>query len=82
MQRENAAILNAALCPLARATVPAYVAALAELGMPSVPLYFTTNDGTLMPADMVSELPIATFQSGPVNSVRDASIALEGLGLN
>ncbi|KAK9800870.1 hypothetical protein WJX73_003020 [Symbiochloris irregularis] len=72
LERENAAILNAALQPLAARLVPAFEAAMAQLGV-KAELYLTANDGTLMPAKAATELPIATFQSGPVNSLRGAA---------
>lgn len=49
LERENAAILNAALLPLARAFVPACAAALAAAGV-TAPLFFSSNDGTLLSA--------------------------------
>src|SRR5207244_12725376 len=62
LQRENAAILNAALRPLARTTVDAFEAALAALGLAPVPaLYLTQNDGTLMAADYARRFPVLTF---------------------
>ena len=77
LERENAAILNAALAPLARRVVPACQAALAAAGI-QAPLFFTSNDGTLLSAEAALALPVATFQSGPVNSLRGAA-ALTGL---
>lgn len=50
LERENAAVLNAALLPLAQCVVPACVAALREAGL-SCPLYFSGNDGTLLSAE-------------------------------
>ncbi len=49
LERENAAVLNAALLPLARRVVPACEAALAAAGI-EAPLLFCSNDGTLLPA--------------------------------
>lgn len=49
LERENAAVLNAALLPLAQRVVPACKAALAAAGI-AAPLLFCTNDGTLLPA--------------------------------
>lgn len=49
LERENAAVLNAALLPLARRVVPACEAALATTGI-TAPLLFCSNDGTLLPA--------------------------------
>lgn len=55
LERENAAILNAALRPLAAQVVPAFSAALRALGM-SAPLYLTANDGTLISAEAAVEV--------------------------
>jgi N-methylhydantoinase A/oxoprolinase/acetone carboxylase beta subunit len=77
LERENAAILNACLRPLARETISAFRRAIANLGM-SAPLYITQNDGTLMSADYAERYPILTFASGPTNSMRGAAF-LSGL---
>ena len=77
LERENAAIMNAALAPLARQVVPACQAALAAAGI-QAPLFFTSNDATLLSAEAALALPVATFQSGPVNSLRGAAL-LTGL---
>ncbi|HEV2128037.1 MAG TPA: hydantoinase/oxoprolinase family protein [Thermomicrobiales bacterium] len=72
LERENAAILNAALRPLARKTVAAFREAITGMGM-TAPLYLTQNDGTLMTADFAERFPVLTFASGPSNSVRGAA---------
>jgi N-methylhydantoinase A/oxoprolinase/acetone carboxylase beta subunit len=77
LERENAAILNACLRPLARQTVAAFRRAIAELGI-AAPLYLTQNDGTLMSADFAEQYPVLTFASGPTNSMRGAAF-LSGL---
>jgi N-methylhydantoinase A/oxoprolinase/acetone carboxylase beta subunit len=77
LERENAAILNACLRPLARQTVAAFRRAIAELGI-TAPLYLTQNDGTLMSADFAEQYPVLTFASGPTNSMRGAAF-LSGL---
>jgi N-methylhydantoinase A/oxoprolinase/acetone carboxylase beta subunit len=77
LERENAAILNACLRPLARQTVAAFRRAIAELGI-AAPLYLTQNDGTLMSADYAEQYPVLTFASGPTNSMRGAAF-LSGL---
>lgn len=49
LERENAAILNASLMPLARHTVPAILSAVKGVGLgEGVPVYLTGNDGTLL----------------------------------
>lgn len=77
LERENAAILNACLRPLARTTVDAFRRAIAGFGIVA-PLYLTQNDGTLMSADFAARYPVLTFASGPSNSVRGAAF-LSGL---
>ena len=77
LERENAAILNACLRPLARETVAAFRQAIADLGI-TAPLYLTQNDGTLMSADFAEQYPVLTFASGPTNSMRGAAF-LSGL---
>ena len=77
LERENAAILNACLRPLAIRTVDAFRRALADLGIVA-PLYLTQNDGTLMSAEFAEQYPVLTFASGPTNSMRGAAF-LSGL---
>lgn len=47
LERENAAILNEALRPLARQTIQAFREALGDLGL-NCPFFLTQNDGTLV----------------------------------
>ena len=77
LERENAALLNAALSDLARTTVAGFVAAIAASGI-AAPLYLTQNDGTVMPAEMAAALPVMSFASGATNSMRGAAF-LSGL---
>ena len=77
LERENAAILNASLRPLAVSTIEAFRRSISGLGI-SAPLYLTQNDGTLMSADWAEMYPVATFASGPTNSMRGAAY-LSGL---
>src|SRR5688572_7143748 len=72
LERENAAILNACLRPLARETISAFRQSIADLGI-TAPLYITQNDGTLMSADYAEQYPVLTFASGPTNSMRGAA---------
>jgi N-methylhydantoinase A/oxoprolinase/acetone carboxylase beta subunit len=72
LERENAAILNAALGELAQRTVQAFSAALIEAGV-TAPFFLTQNDGTLMSAETAARLPIMTVSSGPTNSMRGAA---------
>lgn len=72
LERENAAIINASLKPLAKEVVEAFKKLKNGLGF-SCPLYFTRNDGTLIDADEVLRLPVLTFACGPTNSMRGAA---------
>lgn len=72
IERENATVLNAALQPLAGRIIDALHSAVSELGI-DAPLYLSQNDGTLMGSAHSREYPVATFASGPTNSMRGAS---------
>jgi N-methylhydantoinase A/oxoprolinase/acetone carboxylase beta subunit len=72
LERENAALLNAALIPLARTTVAGFTAAIAASGI-AAPLYLTQNDGTVMTAEAAAALPVVSFASGATNSMRGAA---------
>lgn len=72
LERENAAILNAALRPLAGHVVDGLVAAVAEVGL-DARLNLSQNDGTVMGLEMARAFPILTFASGPTNSMRGAA---------
>ena len=73
LERENAALLNASLLPLADRVVDSFRAALSERKIHS-PFYISQNDGTLMSAAFAAEFPALTFASGPTNSLRGASL--------
>ena len=77
LERENAALLNAALVDLARVTVSGFTQAIAASGI-TAPLYLTQNDGTVMSADVAAALPVTSFASGATNSMRGAAF-LSGL---
>ena len=77
LERENAALLNAALVELARATVAGFTEAIAASGI-AAPLYLTQNDGTVMSAGVATALPVTSFASGATNSMRGAAF-LSGL---
>jgi N-methylhydantoinase A/oxoprolinase/acetone carboxylase beta subunit len=76
-ERENAALLNAALVDLARVTIAGFEKAIAMSGI-AAPLYLTQNDGTVMAAEIASALPVTSFASGATNSMRGAAF-LSGL---
>ncbi|GKY87380.1 hydantoinase/oxoprolinase family protein [Sinisalibacter aestuarii] len=77
LERENAAIINSALRPLAVKVVAAFARMKEELGL-TCPVFFTRNDGTLIDTVEVERLPVLTFASGPTNSMRGAAF-LSGL---
>lgn len=77
LERENAAILNAALMPEATRVTGALEDAMRRLGL-SVPLFISQNDGTLMAPREIGQYPVLTFASGPTNSMRGAAF-LSGL---
>ena len=77
LERENAALLNAALVDLARRTTRAFAEALRASGL-AAPLYLTQNDGTVMLAATAEAFPVYSFASGPTNSMRGAAF-LSGL---
>ena len=72
LERENATIMNACLRPLAVHIVEALQSAMDELAI-DAPLYISQNDGTLMSAAHAAQYPVATFTSGPTNSMRGAA---------
>ena len=72
LERENAAILNAALLPFAERVVTSFLQALKQRGL-TCPVFISQNDGTLMNAEFVRQFPALTFASGPTNSLRGAS---------
>lgn len=72
LERENVALLNAALAPLAERTVRAFRDALAGAGLRAA-LYLTQNDGTVIRAEQAARHPVLLFASGPTNSMRGAA---------
>lgn len=77
LERESAAVLNAALVGLADRTVQAFEDALAASHI-EAPLFLTQNDGTVMNAEYARACPVYSFSSGPTNSMRGAAY-LSGL---
>ena len=73
LERENAALLNAALLPFAERVVDGFERALAARGL-RCPLYISQNDGTLMDTAFARRFPALTFASGPTNSLRGAGL--------
>ena len=77
LERENATILNACLRELASQICDGLAEALSTAGI-HAPLFLSQNDGTLMDVDYARKYPVATFASGPTNSMRGAAF-LSGL---
>ncbi|GAA4156868.1 hydantoinase/oxoprolinase N-terminal domain-containing protein [Leifsonia shinshuensis] len=73
LERENATIINAALRELASEIVDGLTAAVRAQGI-EAPIFLSQNDGTLMDEDYVRLYPVATFASGPTNSMRGAAL--------
>lgn len=71
LERENAALLNAALLKFSDRVVNSFAKALKQRGL-SCQFYISQNDGTLMDAEFVRQFPALTFASGPTNSLRGA----------
>jgi N-methylhydantoinase A/oxoprolinase/acetone carboxylase beta subunit len=77
LERENAAVLNAALVRAASLAADGFRQALIDYGI-AAQLFFSQNDGTLMALDYAIRYPILTVASGPTNSIRGAAF-LSGL---
>lgn len=77
LERENAAILNAAILPFARKTIRSFQEPVKKLGL-NCPVFITQNDGTILSGEAAARLPIRTFSSGPTNSMRGASFLING----
>jgi N-methylhydantoinase A/oxoprolinase/acetone carboxylase beta subunit len=77
LERENATIINAALREMAVSIVDGLTAAVRAHGIVA-PIFLSQNDGTLMDENFVRRYPVATFASGPTNSMRGAA-ATSGL---
>lgn len=73
IERENATILNAALCKVIKTTTEGFVQALEEEGISDAAVFLCQNDGTLMSIDYAKQFPILTIACGPTNSIRGAS---------
>lgn len=72
LERENATILNACLHELAEHITAALEKSVRGAGI-QAPVFISQNDGTLMSVDYCREYPVATFASGPTNSMRGAA---------
>ena len=72
LERENATILNASLRPLADRVFNGFDEAVVDAGI-RAPVFISQNDGTLMGLGYARDYPVATFASGPTNSMRGAA---------
>jgi N-methylhydantoinase A/oxoprolinase/acetone carboxylase beta subunit len=72
LERENAALINATLKPLAKEVVESFEELRSKLNFKCF-MFFTKNDGTLIQSSEVIELPVLTFACGPTNSMRGAA---------
>jgi N-methylhydantoinase A/oxoprolinase/acetone carboxylase beta subunit len=77
LERENAAVINAAVVKVAKTAIKSFQNALKEKGI-EAKLFITQNDGTLMSAEYAFKYPVLTIASGPANSLRGAAF-LSGL---
>ncbi|MHA6797742.1 hydantoinase/oxoprolinase N-terminal domain-containing protein (plasmid) [Pseudonocardia bannensis] len=77
LERENATIINACLSGLATHICRGLADAVSAAGI-DAPLFLSQNDGTLMDVEHARRYPVATFASGPTNSMRGAAF-LSGL---
>jgi N-methylhydantoinase A/oxoprolinase/acetone carboxylase beta subunit len=73
LERENATIINAALRELAATVADGLASSVTSSGL-AAPLFLSQNDGTLMDVEYARRYPVATFASGPTNSMRGAAV--------
>jgi DUF917 family protein/N-methylhydantoinase A/oxoprolinase/acetone carboxylase beta subunit len=74
LKRENAAILNAALRPMARGVLGDFERAFRTLALGDVPAFITGTDGCAMRFEFAALSPVAALLSGPTNSMRGAAL--------
>ena len=65
IERENATILNAALCKVSRRFTEGFAKSLADEGITNAEIYLSQNDGTLMTMEHARRYPILTIACGP-----------------
>lgn len=75
LERENAAILNESLKPLAKETIAAFTTAIKDIGL-SCPFFLTQNDGTLIRYNIL-QYDSSPLQSFPVYCFPSSEEALE-----
>lgn len=72
IQRENAAVINAALQRLAADVCRELEATVRDAGI-AAPVYLSQNDGTVMGIEYARNYPVATFGAGVTNALRGAA---------
>jgi len=77
IERENSALLNAALVKVADLAAGGLKRALLERGI-AASCYFTQNDGSAMSLSCATKYPVLTIGSGAANSIKGAGF-LSGL---
>ena len=77
LERENSAVLNAAVTTVMQRAIDAVRDALDDRNV-EAPLFIVQNDGSVMTADYAAEYPIFTAASGPASSIRGA-VSLSGI---
>ncbi|KAG7846322.1 hypothetical protein KL940_004606 [Ogataea angusta] len=73
VERENAAILNAAIKRFGRRIISSFVHAARRNGL-DCSVLLSQNDGTVLSVQDALETPVRTFSSGATNSMRGAAI--------
>ena len=73
LERENAAVMNAALTGVAQRATNGFVQALTAAGVRAA-TYLSQNDGTMMSLTQAAEYPVLTVASGPTNSLRGGAL--------
>ncbi|NIA72062.1 hydantoinase/oxoprolinase family protein [Pelagibius litoralis] len=73
LERENVALMNAALIGLASEITHAFSDAVSGSGLDAA-LFITQNDGTVARAELARDFPVFSFASGPTNSMRGAAL--------
>ncbi len=71
--RENAALLNASLRPLAARVAAAFRDAAEAGGAGDAPLFIARNDGTTARVEDAERFPVLSLSSGPTNSMTGAA---------
>ena len=69
IERENAAILNAALYEVAERFTTGFAKTLEDEGVTDARVYLSQNDGTLMTMEYAKKYPILTIACGPTRCV-------------